>query len=178
VVRHWRPATSTFGPAVIRLLAAPALATLGDPPPETAPGLILSDVWDPDIVSPILGNLPLVESCPVMAGTAGFSRDVGAILMANILQVTAAVFIPDGLAVSATVSQGNSVINRVLFLPELAHMPVGHCWPVDGLTLQEITDSIAPVQQCVLHVLRCCASQPLSFKHSPVQSWPIQTTFR
>jgi hypothetical protein len=44
VVRHWNPDTRAFGPAVIRLLAAPVLATLGDFLSDTtAPGLILSD---------------------------------------------------------------------------------------------------------------------------------------
>jgi hypothetical protein len=142
VVRHWNPDTSAFGPAVIRLLAAPALATLGDFPADTAPGLILSDVWNPDIVALILGDLPIAESCPMMAGTAGLSRDKGTISMAAILQDSAPVFIPDGLAVSAAVVQGDSSINRAIFLPELAHMPVGHCWPIAGLTLQDFTESI------------------------------------
>jgi hypothetical protein len=141
-IRHWNPDTSVFGPAVIRLLAAPALATLGDFPFATVPGLILLDVWDPDIVAPILGELPLVESCPLMAGTAGLSRDMGSISMAAILQNSAPVLIPDGLAVSSTVPHGDVDINRAIFLPELAHMPVGHCWPIEGLTLQDLTDSI------------------------------------
>jgi hypothetical protein len=77
-----------------------------------------------------------------MAGTAGLSRDMGAISMAAILQDSMPVFIPDGLAVSAAVAQGDSSINRVIFLPELAHIPAGHCWPIDSLTLQDLTDSI------------------------------------
>jgi hypothetical protein len=144
VVRHWNPNTSVFGHAVIRLLAAPALATLGDFPSETVPGLVLLDVGDPDIVAPILGGFPLVESCPLMAGTAGLSRDMGSISMAAILQNSAPVFIPDSLAVSSTVPHGDVGISCAIFLPELAHMPVGHCWPIEGLTLQDLTDSIRP----------------------------------
>ena len=74
VVQHWNPETRTFSPAVIRLLAAPSIATLGDLPVETLPSLLLSDVWNPDIIAPVLGDLPLAESCPIMAGTAGLSR--------------------------------------------------------------------------------------------------------
>ena len=43
-VWHWNPDMSTFGPAVIMLLAAPALASLGHFPSEMASGAILSDV--------------------------------------------------------------------------------------------------------------------------------------
>jgi hypothetical protein len=142
VIWQWNPDMSVFGPAVIRLLAAPTLATLGDFPSATVPGLILSDFWDPDIVAPILGKLPLVESCPLMAGTARLSRDMGSISMAAILQNLAPVFIPDGLAVSSTVLHGDVDINRAIFLPELVHMPAGHCRPIEGLTLQDLTDSI------------------------------------
>ena len=142
VVQHWNPATRTFSPAVIRLLAAPSIATLGDLPVETPPGLLLSDVWDPDIVSPVLGDLPLEESCPIMAGTAGLSRKMSDLSMQTILQTTAPVFIPDGVAASAIVTQGTTKVTRVLFLPELAHMPVGHCWPIEGLTLTDIEQSI------------------------------------
>jgi hypothetical protein len=85
VVQHWNPRTGTFSPAVIRLLAAPSIATLGDLPVETPPGLLLSDVWDPDIVSPVLGDLPLEESCPIMAGTAGLSREMSYLSMQTIL---------------------------------------------------------------------------------------------
>jgi hypothetical protein len=59
MVRHWNPSTSASGPAVIRLLAALVLATLGYFPLQTAPGIILLDIWDPDIVAPILGGLLL-----------------------------------------------------------------------------------------------------------------------
>jgi hypothetical protein len=90
-------------------------------------------------VAAILGNLPLTESCPMMAG---LSQNMGAISMAAILHNSAPVFIPYGLAVSSTVAQSNGSINRAIFLPELAHMHAGHCWPIDGLTLQALADSI------------------------------------
>jgi hypothetical protein len=120
VVQHWNPETGTFSPAVIRLLAAPSIATLGDLPDETPPSLLLSHVWDPDIVAPVLGDLPLEESCPIMAGTAGLSREMSDLSMQTILQTTAPVFIPDGLAASAIVTRGAAKVTRVLFLLALA----------------------------------------------------------
>jgi hypothetical protein len=133
VVQHWNPDMSTLGPAVIRLLMAPATATLGDLCSVTDPGLILFDVWDLDIIAPVLSDLPPRESCPIMTGTAGLSRQMSNISMATILQNTTPVFIPDGLVVSATITQGATIVTRVLFLPELARMLVGCCWPIEGL---------------------------------------------
>jgi hypothetical protein len=136
------PDTRTSSPAVIRLLAAPSITTLGDLPVETPPGLLLSNVWDPDIVALVLGNLPLEESCPIMAGTAGLSRKMSDLSIQTILQTTAPVFILDGLAASAIVTQGATKVTCVLFLPELAHMLVGHCRPFEGLILHDIEQSI------------------------------------
>ena len=76
VVQHWNPDMSTLGPAVIRLLMAPVTATLGDLCSAMDSGLILFDVRDPDIIAPVLGDLSLGESCPIMAGTAGLSRQM------------------------------------------------------------------------------------------------------
>ena len=62
--------------------------------------------------------------------------------MQTILQTTAPIFIPDGLAALAIVTQVATKVTRVLFLPELAHMPVGHCWPIEGLILPDIEQGI------------------------------------
>jgi hypothetical protein len=83
------------------------------------------------------------------------------------LQVTTPVFIPDGLAISATVIQGETIVNRALFLPELAHMHGGLCWPIEGLTLKDIEDTIqmaippfvARISLIFLSMARCSPGQ-------------------
>ena len=171
VVQHWDSVASTLGPVIIRLLAAPATATLGKATPPIAAGLILSDVWDSDIVVSVLGDLPLMESCPLMVETAGLLRNMGDISMAHILKVTAPVFIPDDHAVSAQVTQGAITVNRALFLPELAHMPVSQCWPVEGLTMQDILDSIQMLTASSKTVMCAPFITLLSEEASVFQAW-------
>jgi hypothetical protein len=106
-----------------------------------------------------------------MARASAFSANMGAISMATILQVTTPVFISDGQAVSATVAQDNSImLNRVLFPQELAYVHVGHCWPIDGLTLHDITDSIC--MAAASHTPLCAPFLTLLIEPAPVfQAW-------
>jgi hypothetical protein len=107
----------------------------------------------------------------MMARTAGLSCDMGSISMAAILHNSAPVFIPDGLAISSTVRQGDGSINGAIFLPELAHMSAGHCWPMDGLTLQDLTYSIRLTTTSCTTI--CGPFLALLRESAPVfQAWP------
>ena len=63
-----------YGQPVVRVLDLPAPATVGSIRTLELLGLILSDIWDPDLVEPTMPPLPGTECFPAMVASWGYSR--------------------------------------------------------------------------------------------------------
>jgi hypothetical protein len=141
VFTHFDEKTKTFGTPVLRVVACPAVATLGVFSAEEPPGFNLHDIWDP-AESP-LSDMPTSEtSCPMMVSAGGFSRHTWPATVANFLVDSQPLFLPSGELVASTVAASGVIMLRAYFLPSHAHLPVGMAWKLAGLTLAIMQASI------------------------------------
>ena len=76
VFQHWNPDRRHYGDPVVRVLGIPALATVvGSIRTLGFPGLILSDIWDPELVEPTMAPVfqPVTECFLIMVALSGYS---------------------------------------------------------------------------------------------------------
>jgi hypothetical protein len=144
VVAHWNCETGSFGSPILRVLASPAVATLGSFSVTERPGLNLQEVWD--LTDPPFDQMPTTEhSCPLLVSAGGFSRGITNLTIQAYMEGTAPLFIPSGEEVAGIVSYDNSIFIRAIFLPTLAQMPIGMSWKLEGLTMELFEESITKI---------------------------------
>ena len=142
VVQHWNVESASFGEPVLQVLASPAVATLGSFSSASLPGVNLGEAWD--LTSGPFDQMPEADTtCPILAMSGGFSRQVNPPTLANYLQSTAPLFFPSGEKVAGTVSVlACAPLLRAFYLPTVSSLPVGMFWKMDGLTVDTILKSI------------------------------------
>jgi hypothetical protein len=141
VVSHWNAESATFGEPVLRVVASPALATLGSFSSSDRPGINLQEAWDLD--APPFDKMPVSDySCPLLAMAGGFSRGIAPLTIDKYLSGTSPLFIPSGEDVAGTVSLGPNRFLRAIFLPTFAHLPIGMSWKLEDLTVDLILKSV------------------------------------
>jgi hypothetical protein len=102
VLKHWNVDTASYGKPIVRLVASPALATLGSFSATDLPGFNLQDAWD--LSAPPLSEFSTSDSsCPLMVSAGGFSCRVFPPTLSNFLGSTAPLFLPNGEDVAGTV---------------------------------------------------------------------------
>jgi hypothetical protein len=146
VFQHWNPVTQAFGTPVLRVVACPAVATLGRFGPDDIelPGLNLQDAWDASL-SPPLSALPdNTVSCPTMVSAGGFSHSIADPTLANLLLETEPLFIPNGeeLAGMVKLTGSDDVHLKSWLLPAHSHLPVGMAWELGNLTVATLIESV------------------------------------
>jgi hypothetical protein len=95
VMSHWDAESASFGGPVLRVVASPAMATLGSFSSSDRPGINLQEAWDLD--SSPFDQMPVSSySCPLLVMAGGFSRGLNPLTIANYLAHTASLFIPSG----------------------------------------------------------------------------------
>ena len=142
VFSHFDESTQTFGTPVLRVVACPAVATLGTFSVQDPPGFNLQEAWDPT-ASP-LSEFPSTEySCPIMVSSGGFTRHTWPYTVQGFLTDSRPLFIPSGEHAAGTVTVSGTTTLRTFFLPSHAHIPIGMAWKLDGhLTPDLIEKSI------------------------------------
>jgi hypothetical protein len=142
ILRHWNSDTQSFGEPVLRVVACPAMSTLGTFSTNDAPGVNLHEAWDSS--SSLLAAMPESDSsCPLLVSAGGFSRKSHPSSVQNFLDSTVPLFIPSGedLAGSVTDAPGQTHL-RAIFLPEHAHLPIGMAWKLKDLTVDTLVESV------------------------------------
>jgi hypothetical protein len=103
IMSHWDAESESFGVPILRVIAIPALATLGSFSSKNRPSINLQEAWDLD--SPPFDQMPVSDySCLLLVMAGGFSCGISPLTLANYLARTAPLFIPSGEDVAGTVS--------------------------------------------------------------------------
>ena len=127
LITHWDESKGSFGTPIVRVLASPAMATIGAFDSTDRPGIDLTEVWDTN--EPPFDVMPASEfSCPILASAGGFSRGLKEQTIDAILAGTAPLFIPSGEAVAGVVQSTDTILLRTFFMPTFAHLPIGMSW--------------------------------------------------
>ena len=145
IFKHWNPVTKTFGSPVLRVVACPAVATLGSFSSSASdpPGLNLQEAWDTSVSPPLLDLPDDTICCPVMASAGGFSRAIADPTLDNFLRETEPLFIPHGEELAGTVrNDTGDVLLRSWFLPTHSHLPIGMAWSLENLTTEILISSV------------------------------------
>ena len=143
VLHHWDPSTQAFGTPVLRVVACPAVATLGSFSVADPPGFNLQEIWD-STDAPI-SEFPHSDlSCPILVSSTGTSRRAHPPTVENLLKSTAPLFIPNGETVASTVTVATATAPhlRAFYLPRLAHLPIGLTWKLSNLTIDLMVKSV------------------------------------
>jgi hypothetical protein len=149
VVAHWNCETGSFGSPIVRVLASPAVATLGSFSATDRPGCNLSEVWD--LAEPPFDQMPSSKySCPLLVSAGGFSRGIKNLTIQAYLEGTAPLFIPSGEEVAGIISYDTSVFIRSIFLPTVSQMPIGMSWKLEGLTVDLLQESLSKMHHGAL----------------------------
>jgi hypothetical protein len=144
ILTHWNSSdTKLFGDPVVRIVACPALATLGQFGKDDFPGINLHEAWDPLVVP--ISEMPTSDtSCPLLVSSGGFSRHVSyPPTIANFIEAVAPLFISSGedIASTVTTTEGTTCL-RAFFLPEHFHFPIGMSWQLRDLTVSLMSNSV------------------------------------
>jgi hypothetical protein len=86
----------TFTPPYIKVIAAPALATLGSVSVTDLPGFAYSDFWDKSILSPYAFDIDDNDHRPLLVAAEDFSRQVKLPSTIEFITDSQPLFIPFG----------------------------------------------------------------------------------
>lgn len=141
IFTHWNSATQTFGVPVLRVVACPAVATVGTFNVSEPPGFNLQEAWDPSVFP--ADFLPDSDcSCPVMVSGGSFSRQTDPPTLDNFLKTTDPLFLPSGEKLAFSIGIGDACFLRAFHLPAHSHLPIGMAWQLGGLTTDVLLRSV------------------------------------
>ena len=142
VFQHWNPNTRQYGDPVVHVLGLPAPAKVGSICILELPGLILSDLWDPELMESTMPPLPVTECSPIMITSSGYSHTLKTPTLANLLDATAPLVLLDGQHLAESVTNGNIKYLCVFLLPVTCQIPFGMTRALSQLTFRDMVPSI------------------------------------
>lgn len=145
VVRHWDASTSKYGDPILRVVAAPSLMTCDtatfthDTQSRIEGSIIAEDVWSP--LPAFIATSELLS--PLMAAGGGRFREKDTtVSLPDILLATDCLVFPAAFDLAAPVTTAGSTVWRAWLLPLGCNAPIGLTWHLDGLTIDDITQSV------------------------------------
>ena len=127
VIRHWNSTLATYGSPIIRLVAAPALATY----PHTSiagSGSVLSDIWDP--LPESLATLRVTSPVtPVLVSSGGFPRPLNTPTFSTVLESVQGLILHsvEDLVTPISLPDGSRHVRCWMF-PAGTNLPIGLAW--------------------------------------------------
>ena len=165
VFRHWDATTNTFGIPVLRMVAAPVVASTSSDN-YASHEIDPSDIWDP--LPPALDNLNLSSGIiPMMVSSGGFTRHLKKPSVADLLHEARPLIIPSAVqfATPVTTPDDQRHHHHLLF-PEGSNLPIGMIWKLNpGIAVEDIITSILEVSQRAFPTLLSLLELPL------VETW-------